>query len=65
MDLKKPFGRDLSSQGALVVANITGLVDSPVTDVVFEGIAASNHQRGILCQHTENVRVRGIKDGLS
>ncbi|CAK9117028.1 unnamed protein product [Durusdinium trenchii] len=53
--------RDISSYGAFVVANITGLVDSPIRDVSFERLRARNHVRGLTCLHTYNVRAEGIQ----
>ena len=41
--------RDLLSEGSFVVGNISGLPDSPVTDVTFENVAARNNHRGIQC----------------
>lgn len=54
--------RDLLSEGSFVVGNISGLPDSPVTDVTFENVAARNNHRGIQCMYAENVRIlHGVK----
>ena len=45
--------RDLVSEGSFVVGNISGLPDSPVTDVTFENVAARNNHRGIQCRETQ------------
>jgi hypothetical protein len=45
--------RDLLSEGSFVVGNISGLPDSPVTDVTFENVAARNNHRGIQCREAQ------------
>ena len=50
----------ISSNGAKQVANITGLPDSPVTDIVFKDVRASNYEQGIQCQRLSH-SCRGVK----
>ena len=39
----------ISSNGAKQVADISGLVDSPITDIVFNDVIGTNYEQGIYC----------------
>ncbi|CAE7381533.1 unnamed protein product [Symbiodinium sp. CCMP2456] len=53
----------ISSNGAQQVADISGLPDSPITDIVFKDVTGSNYERGIVCSRTRGIRVlnSGVK----
>ncbi|CAE7378575.1 unnamed protein product [Symbiodinium natans] len=54
----------ISSNGAKQIAEISGLTDSPITDIVFKDIVGTNHEEGITCRRTRGVRMlnNGVKN---
>ena len=40
----------ISSNGAKQIANVSGLTDSPVSDVLFQDVGGSNYEEGIRCR---------------